>query len=146
MAHIERIQILSSAEKVELFGPPSFSEADQRYFFSFNDIELQRITRINSRQRQCMFAVLLGYFKSRPVLISPTFHSIKHDIYHIIDHVLPGRRLRPFNLDSKSISRIYLKIFELLGYQRFTSGRHTHMLRDHLLRQAGSWSRTQSTF
>lgn len=146
MAHDERIQILTSAEESELYGPPSFTEADQRYFFSFNDIELSRIQRQKSRQNRCMFAVLLGYFKSRPIPIFPSYHAIKHDIQYVAEHVLPGRGLRPFNLDTKSISRIYLKIFELEGYQRFTTRGHNQLLHDHLLHEASSWAAPRALF
>ncbi len=37
MAFEERVQILSEAEQDELYGPPAFTSADQRFFFSLND-------------------------------------------------------------------------------------------------------------
>ncbi len=40
MAFEERVQILSEAEQDELYGPPAFTSADQRFFFSLNDKEL----------------------------------------------------------------------------------------------------------
>ncbi len=115
MAHKERIQILNSVEESDLYAPPIFSEADQRFFFSFNKIELSSIKRLNSRQHQCTFAVLLGYFKSKPVPLMPKYRAIKHDIQYVAEKIItPGKGVRPFNLESKPITRLYQKIFNLL--------------------------------
>lgn len=146
MAHDERIQILTSAEEAELYGPPSFSTSEQRFLFSFNDIELNRINRQQSRQMRCMFAVLLGYFKSRPIPFNPGYHEVKHDIRYIAEHVLPGRGLRPLNLDAKAITRIYQKIFELEGYQRFSTRKHHQWLYSYLLEQTKSWAAPRALF
>lgn len=146
MAHEERIQILTTAEESELYGPPSFSASEQRFLFSFNDLELNRISRQQSRQIRCMFAVLLGYFKCRPVPIYPSYHRVKRDIQFIAEHVLPGQGLRPFNLDAKGIARIYQKIFELEGYQRFSTQKHHQWLCTHLLEQTQSWAAPRSLF
>jgi hypothetical protein len=63
MAIEKRIQVLNSDEEADLYNPPLFSEADQRFFFSFNSIEMRVIKRQQLRQNQCLLAVLLAYFK-----------------------------------------------------------------------------------
>jgi hypothetical protein len=146
MAHEERIQILTSAEESELYGPPNLSASEQRFLFSFNDMEINRIYRQQSRQTRCMFAVLLGYFKCRPIPIYPSYHAVKKDVQYIVEHVLAGSGLRPFNLDTKTISRMHQKIFELEGYQRFTSRKHHQWLYDHLLESAESWAAPRALF
>jgi len=71
MATEKRIKILSEAEIDELYSAPIFNECDQRFFFTLNDAESDACRRIRSRQHKCMFVLLLGYFKSKPVLIVP---------------------------------------------------------------------------
>lgn len=146
MAHEERIKILTQAEESDLYGPPIFNEDEQRYFFSLNDPEIRSIRRLNNRESQCMCIVLLGYFKSKPVTIQPKYHTIKHDIQYVADNILPGKRFRPFNLSSKSISRLYQKIFNLLDYQRFSMKVHSSGLINHLAQQANSWVYPRSIF
>ncbi len=60
MAFEERVQILSEAEQDELYGPPAFTSADQRFFFSLNDKELAIAKSLRHRGQRYMLVVLLG--------------------------------------------------------------------------------------
>ncbi len=71
MAFEERVQILSEAEQDELYGPPAFTSADQRFFFSLNDKELAIAKSLRHRGQRYMLVVLLGYFKAKPVVLNP---------------------------------------------------------------------------
>ncbi|NUV15548.1 hypothetical protein MS6201_04942 [Escherichia coli] len=73
MAFEERVQILSEAEQDELYGPPAFTSADQRFFFSLNDKELAIAKSLRHRGQRYMLVVLLGYFKAKPVVLNPAF-------------------------------------------------------------------------
>lgn len=98
MAFEERVQILSEAEQDELYGPPAFTSADQRFFFSLNDKELAIAKSLRHRGQRYMLVVLLGYFKAKPVVLNPGFHQIKQDLKYVYQTVLPGPGCRPFNL------------------------------------------------
>ncbi|HBT6828916.1 TPA: DUF4158 domain-containing protein, partial [Klebsiella pneumoniae] len=54
MAFEERVQILSEAEQDELYGPPAFTSADQRFFFSLNDKELAIAKSLRHRGQRYM--------------------------------------------------------------------------------------------
>ncbi len=43
-----------------------------------------------------MFVVLVGYFKVKPIVLSPAYRQVKHDLKHVYETVLPGLGLRPF--------------------------------------------------
>ena len=90
MAFEERVQILSEAEQDELYGPPAFTSADQRFFFSLNDKELAIAKSLRHRGQRYMLVVLLGYFKAKPVVLNPGFHQIKQDLKYVYQTVLPG--------------------------------------------------------
>ncbi|CAH5705940.1 TPA: DUF4158 domain-containing protein [Klebsiella pneumoniae] len=83
MAFEERVQILSEAEQDELYGPPAFTSADQRFFFSLNDKELAIAKSLRHRGQRYMLVVLLGYFKAKPVVLNPGFHQIKQDLKYV---------------------------------------------------------------
>ena len=76
----KRLKILTEAEIGDLFGPPVLNHNDQRFFFTLNDHELAIAHKIRRRDQRCMFVVLLGYFKVKPITLRPGYHQIKQDI------------------------------------------------------------------
>ena len=90
MAFEERVQILSEAEQDELYGPPAFTSADQRFFFSLNDKELAIAKSLRHRGQRYMLVVLLGYFKAKPVVLNPGFHHQISSVFRINDAAFPG--------------------------------------------------------
>ncbi len=93
MATDKRLKILTEAEISDLFGPPVLNENDQRFFFRLNDHELALSQNIRRRDQRCMFAVLLGYFKVKPITLSPGYHQIKHDVKYVCSEIFPGSGL-----------------------------------------------------
>ena len=129
MAFDERVQILSEAEQEQFYGPPAFTSADQRFFFSLNDKELAIATSLRHRGQRYMLVVLLGYFKAKPAVLHPGFHQIKQDLKYVYQTILPGPGCRPFNLTPKENERIYQRIFQLCNYQRWNAKDHGAALR-----------------
>ncbi|MBY6382303.1 DUF4158 domain-containing protein, partial [Escherichia coli] len=146
MAFEERVQILSEAEQDELYGPPAFTSADQRFFFSLNDKELAIAKSLRHRGQRYMLVVLLGYFKAKPVVLNPGFHQIKQDLKYVYQTVLPGPGCRPFNLTPKENERIYQRVFQLCNYQRWNVKDHGAALRDYLSQQARAWTAPRHLF
>lgn len=146
MAFEERVQILSTAEQDEFYGPPIFTISDQRFFFALNDKERSVANSLRHRAQRCMFVVLLGYFKAKPVVLSLSFGQVKHDLKYVYQTVLPGPGFRPFNLSQKESDRIYQRIFQLCGYQRWNAKNHVTALNTHLTQQAGAWTAPRHLF
>lgn len=146
MATEKRIKILTETEISELFGPPTLNSNDQRFFFALNDAELAECKRIRERDHRCMFVVLLGYFKVKPILLSPGYHQIKQDLKYVCSEVIPGPGLRPFNLTQKTRVRIYQRIFKLTGHQRWLNKSHRSALITDLNEHARAWSQPRSLF
>ncbi len=139
MAIEKRIKILTNAEISDLFNPPILSENDQRFFFARNDIEIAACKKIRDRSQRCMFVVLLGYFKVKPIILSPLYHQVKHDLKFVYQTIIPGPGLRPFNLDQKTKNRIYRRILTLCGHQRWDESAHLPALLKYLEVQAHAW-------
>jgi len=79
MAFRKRLTILIDSEIKDLYGPPKYSIEEQRLYFALNDDEEQAISSIRNRSHKCFFIVLLGYFKSKPVVLSPSFGEVEAD-------------------------------------------------------------------
>ena len=73
MAFKERIRILVDSEINDLYGPPKYSIEVQRLYFVLNDDEERVVFSIRNRSHQSFFIVLLGYFKSKRVVLNPRF-------------------------------------------------------------------------
>ncbi|MFT6286530.1 MAG: TnpA family transposase [Alcanivorax sp.] len=146
MAIQDRVLVLTEAEQAAFYGPPNFTANDQRYFFALNDKERSIAKKFLVRNQRCMFVVLLGYFKAKPVVLRPGFHSVKTDLQYVAQKVFPGAGHRPFNLSQKENVRIYHRIFELCNYQRWNPNLHEKELIFYLDTQAKLWSEPRCLF
>lgn len=142
----KRTKILTETEITELFSPPPLNLNDQRFFFTLNDAELAESKKIRDRNQRCMFVVLLGYFKVKPVMLNPGYHQVKQDLKHVCKNVFPGSGLRPFNLTQKTRARIYQRIFRLANHQRWQEKLHCAELIRDLNEQALRWVQPRSLF
>lgn len=139
MAYTERLQILIDAEINDLYSPPSFTLEERRFYFTLNEMEARVANAIRSRAHRCFFVALLGYFKSRPVVLSPSFGDVEEDLRFIAKEQLPGPGIRRFSLDQKQKDRLYQKIFDLLNYQKWRDRQDRGSLITHLQQTAKSW-------
>jgi TnpA family transposase len=135
----KRIKILTESEVQEFYSPPLLTANDQRFFFALNERERQTCKTVRQRRARCMLVLLLGYFKAKPVVLMPRYHQLKADLKYISQDVFPGAGFVPFTLDRKEKDRIYSKIFELTGYQGWSSSVHLLPLLGYLNSQAKAW-------
>jgi hypothetical protein len=92
MAINKERSILTTTEIEQRYSPPVFSDEDQWFFFTLSDQEQENAARSRSRQKRCMFVLLLGYFKCKPVVLKPQYYTIKNDLQYIAAHVFPGKQ------------------------------------------------------
>jgi hypothetical protein len=142
----KRLKILTETEIADLFGPPTLNSNDQRFFFALNEIELIHCQKIRRRDQRCMFVVLLGYFKVKPITLSPGYHQIKQDIKYVCSEVFPGSGPSPFNLTRKAWVRVYNRVLEVTGHQRWKNERHRAALTRDLIEHAQAWAQPRSLF
>ncbi|MEL0587551.1 MAG: Tn3 family transposase [Candidatus Thiodiazotropha sp. (ex. Lucinoma kazani)] len=139
MAYTERLQILIESEIYDLYSPPCFTLEERRFYFALNDQEAKAAKSIRSRAHRCFFVALLGYFKSRPVVLNPSFGDVEEDLRFIAKEQLPGPGIRRFSLDQRQKDRLYRKIFSLLNYQKWQGKKDRSPLMTHLQQIAKSW-------
>lgn len=139
MAYTERLQILIDSEINDLYSPPHFTLEERRFYFALNDQEAKVANSIRNRAHRCFFVALLGYFKSRPVVLSPSFGDVEEDLRFIAKEQLPGPGIRRFSLNQKQKDRLYQKIFNLLNYQKWRDLQDRSPLITHLQQIAKSW-------
>ena len=121
MPRDKRIEILSQSEIEEYSSPPVFSEADREYFFHLTDEEKGFIRPRDTPTRVVFYALLLGYFKERPMVLDINPADVADDIRYISESLFPGRKLRIEALIPAQKSRIYKDIFAATGVKSFDS-------------------------
>ena len=124
MAIKNELSILTKAEQLDLYSPPLLSLEQQRLYFTPNEIELTELKSIRLRNHRCYFIALLGYFKSKPVILSPSFNLIFDDMQFISTQVQGGKGIRPFSINKMQRDRIYQRILRLLNYQKWDESLH----------------------
>ncbi len=139
MAYAERIQILTESEINDLYSPPCFNLEERRFYFTLSDLEMKVVKSIRLRAHRCFFIALLGYFKSRPVVLNPSFGDVEEDLRFIAKEQLFGSGIRRFSLNQKQKDRLYQKIFDLLNYQKWQNRCQQDKLIPHLQQIAKSW-------
>jgi TnpA family transposase len=141
-----RLSILTAAETDELYSVPSFSDADQRFFFNLSDRALLEINRIRDRKYRITAIALLGYFRSKPILLSPNFKSMQADLRFIADRYLDGMRFRRFSLKADQKSRIYDRILSILEVETWNDRTHETGLTERLLEHAETSAAPRALF
>jgi len=106
MSKGKRLSILTKAEIEELYSPPIFSVSDQRFFFALNNREAETINRIQDRKHRVAAIALFGYFKSKPILLNPSFKSMQNVQSFISELYFKALKYRRFSLKADQKSRI----------------------------------------
>jgi len=141
MSKGKRLSILTEAEIEDLYSPPVFSESDRRFFFALNDRELEVINRIRDRKHRVVtIALLLGYFKSKPILLIPSFKSMQADLSFVAALYFGGLKYRRFILKADQKFQLYEQVLLLLGIFNWNDLAHRAGLIAYLLEKAQSWA------
>ena len=110
----KRLQILIESEISDLYGPPRFTLEERRFYFALNDREAKVASSIRNRSQRCFFVALLGCFKSKPVMLNPSFGDVEDDLRFIAREQLPGPGLLRFTPNQRQKDRLYLKVLDLV--------------------------------
>ena len=124
MTSQKRLSILLDCERKDLYGVPQYTLEEKRVYFSLNDFEADYVGAIRSRSHRCFFIALLGYFKTKPVVLSPSYGEVESDLQFIAQEYYSGFKFKRFNLTQKQKDRFYSKIFDLLKHTAWSNDLH----------------------
>lgn len=132
----KRLSILLDSEVTDLYGPPKLTKEQRQVCFLMDDVEHAVFQSFRDHYAQVYLALLLGYFKIKPVILVFSFSQIKDDFKFIVDEYLSGISLRQSNLGRTQKTRIYQRILSLLHYQSYNVKTQKY-LQDHAKHVAG---------
>jgi hypothetical protein len=88
-----RLNILTQAEIDAFSAIPTLSDAEKDHYFHLNDEESSVFTGRESFAIKAVFILFFGYFKFRPMVVSPTADDARDDFLHICNTHFPGEDL-----------------------------------------------------
>jgi TnpA family transposase len=139
MSKSRRLKILNEPEVSDLYGTPTLSIEQKRFYFNLNDHELSTINSIHERKYRCVAIALLGYFKVKPILLKPNHSDLREDLVFIAQEYFPTIKLPRFKLNRVQRNRLYAKILPLLNYNEWSTKTHSDDLANHLRKSAIHW-------
>ncbi|MFT6387987.1 MAG: hypothetical protein ACJAUP_001359 [Cellvibrionaceae bacterium] len=106
MYYNERLTILHEGEINDLYGVHNMSLEKKRVSFALNDLALDVIDSIRDKKHKCCAIALLGYFKTKPIQLNPTYGGLQEDLAFIAEEYLPKFNVPRFSVSSKHTSTI----------------------------------------
>ncbi|WP_084605464.1 DUF4158 domain-containing protein [Psychromonas aquimarina] len=76
----KRIQILNDSEINELYALPNFNRTDREDYFSLDNETKKLVNELRRLETRAYFILLLGYFRSRPIVFNFSFSDVVADL------------------------------------------------------------------
>ena len=120
MASVDkRLKILTECEVSELYSAPIFSAEDRSFFFDLDDNEQRACDSHQTYFSKLYFILLLGYFRRKPIVLDELPQQYRSDLAFICEKYFPGKAVPRQNISAMIRSRIYAKILQVCGFNKF---------------------------
>lgn len=115
-----RIQILTSDEIDELYRRPEFNQAEREDFFSLDTRALEHIRKMEKLESRVHFILLMGYFRSKPVIPQLHLKDVRKDVRYICQTYFAGAKPQYTVLPKSTRSRLVSQVIDFLGFEQLT--------------------------
>lgn len=120
----KRIKILNKSEIAELYSLPTFSHSEREEYFSLDDETQKLVDECRRIDTKCYFILLLGYFRSKPIIPNFDFNAVKADLDFIISKYFKGKSIKTKDLSASTKTKLVSRLLTYTGYQHYR--RNTH--------------------
>nr|WP_255321787.1 Tn3 family transposase [Cellvibrio sp. BR] len=111
--------MLTQTEIDELYAAPIFSAEDRDFFFDMDENEQRAFESRKTYPAQLYFVLLLGYFRRKPIVLSELPKQYREDLDFISVKYFKGKPVPRKNITSTERFRIYDKILDVYGLNKF---------------------------
>ncbi|NMU70384.1 DUF4158 domain-containing protein, partial [Vibrio parahaemolyticus] len=115
----KRIKILNKSEIAELYSLPTFSHAEREEYFSLDDETQKLVDECRRIDTKCYFILLLGYFRSKPIIPNFDFNAVKADLDFIISKYFKGKSIKAKDLSASTKTKLVSRLLNYTGYQYY---------------------------
>jgi hypothetical protein len=114
-------QILTSSEINELYALPNFSRTDREDYFSLDKETQKLVNTLRQAETRIYFILLLGYFRSRPIVFNFTFSDVEEDYNYIKTKYFNDKNVDTEDLPPRTKTALIKKLLSYTGFSIFQS-------------------------
>lgn len=124
----KRIQILSESEINELYALPNFSLTEREDYFSLDNETKKLVNGLRRLETRAYFILLLGYFRSRPIIFNFSFLDVIADLEYIQKQHFDGQDISTVDLSPTTKTKLINKVLKYTGYSAYQTRLHKSAL------------------
>nr|WP_275672820.1 Tn3 family transposase [Marinomonas algicola] len=113
--------MLSESEINELYALPNFNRKDRDDYFSL-DSETQRlVNELRRIETRVYFILLLGYFRSRPIVFNFSFSQVRSDLDYVRAKYFSDKDMSLDDLSPTTKTKLINKLLKYTGFTTYQS-------------------------
>nr|WP_276208649.1 Tn3 family transposase [Pseudoalteromonas agarivorans] len=113
--------MLSESEINELYALPNFNRKDRDDYFSL-DSETQRlVNELRRIETRVYFILLLGYFRSRPIVFNFSFTQVSNDLDYVRSKYFSDKDMSLEDLSPTTKTKLINKLLKYTGFTAYQS-------------------------
>ncbi len=117
----KRIKILNESEINELYALPNFNRIDREDYFSLDNETQKLVNELRRLQTRIYFILLLGYFRSRPIIFSFSFSQVSSDLDYVKGRYFSDKDISMDDLSPTTKTKLINKLLKYTGFTAYQS-------------------------
>ena len=117
----KRIKILNESEINELYALPNFNRIDREDYFSLDNETQKLVNELRRLETRIYFILLLGYFRSRPIIFSFSFSQVSSDLDYVKGRYFTDQDTSMDDLSPTTKTKLINKLLKYTGFTAYQS-------------------------
>lgn len=117
----KRIKILNETEINELYALPNFNRIDREDYFSLDNETQKLVNEFRRLETRIYFILLLGYFRSRPIIFSFSFSQVSSDLDYVKGRYYSDKNISMDDLSPTTKTKLINKMLKYKGFIAYQS-------------------------
>ena len=117
----KRIKILNESEINELYALPNFNRIDREDYFSLDNETQKLVNELRRLETRIYFILLLGYFRSRPIIFSFSFSQVSSDLDYVKGRYFTDQDISMDDLSPTTKTKLINKLLKYKGFTAYQS-------------------------
>jgi len=117
----KRIKILNESEINELYALPNFNRIDREDYFSLDNETQKLVNELRRLETRIYFILLLGYFRSRPIIFSFSFSQVSSDLDYVKGRYFTDQDISMDDLSPTTKTKLINKLLKYTGFTAYQS-------------------------
>ncbi|MDO6505952.1 DUF4158 domain-containing protein [Colwellia sp. 4_MG-2023] len=113
--------MLTSSEINELYALPNFNHTDREDYFSLDSETQKLVNELRRLETRVYFILLLGYFRSRPIIFNFSFEDVVVDLDYVRTKYFNGKDMMLTDLPRTTKTKLFKKLLSYTGFSNYHS-------------------------